>query len=570
MPNSLAAYWRCGRSAFKQFGVKLVAVVLVHGLAHAAVWQWSVPVKPEKPERGPARAWLWIPPNCKQVRGIVVAQHNMEEIPILENPKFRAALAEMNFAEVWVAPFFDHTFRFNQGAGETLEDMLNRLAVESGYTELKYVPLAPIGHSAAASWPYYFAAWKPERALCALSVSGQWPYFRHPDFAPDIWGDRNIDFVPCLETMGEYEGADSFSREGLKQRTEHPKMPLSMLACPGEGHFASTDAKAEFLAFYLRKAVQHRMPKDWNGKSAPQLIPIDPTKTGWLAEKWRRDQAPTVSPAPVGKYQGDPKEAFWFFDEETVRTVEKYQARHRGLKPQLVGYQQDGIFVPQKETHLQVDLKFQPLADGVTFKLAGDFYAAVPSGSSRLPNWTGLPTNAPLGHASSGAISVDIICGPVKKISADTFALWPQKETLQNTNATRYELVFAATHPGDAEYKPAVLQSHMFVPARNTLGAPQEITFPLIPDQTRTTGSLPLNAVSDSGEPVRYLVREGPAEVDGDVLRFTPIPPRAKFPVKVTVIAWQYGRTGEPRLQSAEPVERAFTIVKSNDIPESH
>lgn len=56
MPNSLAAYWRCGRSAFKQFGVKLVAVVLLHGLAHAAVWQWSVPVKPEKPERGPARA----------------------------------------------------------------------------------------------------------------------------------------------------------------------------------------------------------------------------------------------------------------------------------------------------------------------------------------------------------------------------------------------------------------------------------------------------------------------------------------------------------------------------------
>lgn len=538
-------------------------LLLVAVFLRAAEWQWSVPVKPEKPERGPARAWLWVPPHCEHVRGVVIAQHNMEEISILENPKFRAALAEMDFAEVWVAPFFDHTFRFNQGAGETLEDMLNRLAEESGYAELKFVPLAPIGHSAAASWPYYFAAWKPGRSLCALSVSGQWPYFRHPDFAPDIWGDRNIDFVPCLETMGEYEAADSFSREGLKERAEHPKMPLSMLANPGQGHFASTDEKAEFLAFYLRKAVQHRVPKDWNGKSAPQLIPIDPTKTGWLAEKWRRDKAPTVSPAPVDQYKGDPKEAFWFFDEETVRAVQDYEARHRGLKPQLVGYVQDGKMVAQNESHLQVDLKFRLEADGITFKLAGAFYDVVPPVSAgRVTGWTGLPTNAPIGHASSGAISVDPICGPVKKLSADTFAFWPQKETLLNTNATRHELVFAVTHPGDAEYKPAVLQSHMFVPARNTSGAAQRITFPPIPDQPRKTQSLKLNAVSDSGEPVRYLVREGPAEVSGDLLAFTKIPPGAKFPVKVTVIAWQYGRSSEPRLQSAEPVECTFKIVK--------
>ncbi len=57
-------------------------------------------------------------------------------------------------------------------------------------------------------------------------------------------------------------------------------------------------------------------------------------------------------------------------------------------------------------------------------------------------------------------------------------------------------------------------------------------------------------------------MREGPAEVKGDVLTFTQIPPGAKFPVNVTVIAWQYGRSSEPRFQSAEPVERTFKIVK--------
>src|SRR5450759_2835702 len=212
----------------------------------AAEWQWSVTVKSEKPEAGPARAWLWIPPNCERVRGLVVAQHNMEEISILENPKFRKALADLDFAEIWVAPFFDHIFSFNAGAGETFNGMVNELADVSGYSEVKFAPVVPIGHSAAASWPYYFAAWQPDRTLAVLSVSGQWPYVRDTFTGPEIWGDRNIDFVPFLESMGEYESADTWSREGLRERQQHPKMPLSMLANPAQGHFASSDAKVEY------------------------------------------------------------------------------------------------------------------------------------------------------------------------------------------------------------------------------------------------------------------------------------------------------------------------------------
>ena len=530
-----------------------IAILPVNG----AVWQWSVGVKSEKPENGPARAWLWIPPNCKQVRGVVVAQNNMEEISILENPKFRKALADLNFAEIWVAPPFDHLFRFNEGAGETFNGLMNDLAAASGYSELQFVPVVPMGHSAVASWPYYFAAWNPERTLAALSISGQWPYFRNKDFAPDIWGDRNIDFVPCLESMGEYESANDWSREGLWERQQHPLMPLSMLASPAQGHFASSDAKGEYLALYIRKAVEYRLPKNWEGNSPPKLNPIDPTKTGWLADKWRLNQPPTAPAAPVSEYKGDPKEAFWFFDEGLAKATEKYEAAYRGLKPQLVGYIQDGQMASQTASHLQVTLKFEPEADGVTFKLSGAFYGAVPSGSPRLPQWTGLPAGSPLGHAAnSNAVSIDRICGPFEKLSANTFAIRFQKETLLNTNARQYELVFAAPHPGDKEYKPAVQQAHMFIPARNEVGAEQHLTFPEIPDQKAGTKSVKLMASSDANVPVYYFVREGPAEMDGNVLKFMPLPPRAKFPVKVTVVAWQYGRATEPKLKTAVPVER--------------
>ena len=58
-------------------------------------------------------------------------------------------------------------------------------------------------------------------------------------------------------------------------------------------------------------------------------------------------------------------------------------------------------------------------------------------------------------------------------------------------------------------------------------------------------------------------MREGPAEVAQDgTLTLTRIPPRAKYPVKVTVVATQWGRSIDPKLQTAQPVERTFSITQ--------
>ena len=53
------------------------------------------------------RAFLWIPPDCRQVRGVVVGQNNMLEEGILQHPDFRKALAQLGFAEIFIAPTFD-------------------------------------------------------------------------------------------------------------------------------------------------------------------------------------------------------------------------------------------------------------------------------------------------------------------------------------------------------------------------------------------------------------------------------------------------------------------------------
>jgi hypothetical protein len=114
--------------------------------AWVTVWQWSVP-------DGQARAYLWIPDNCQQVRAVVVANHNMIEQGILEHPTMRQTLTDLGFAEVWVVPAMDGTFDFNKGAGEHFQKIMDALATESGYDELRTALVVPIGHSACATYP---------------------------------------------------------------------------------------------------------------------------------------------------------------------------------------------------------------------------------------------------------------------------------------------------------------------------------------------------------------------------------------------------------------------------------
>lgn len=525
----------------------------------AQVWQWSVPV--QKARNAGARAFLWIPEHCKKVKVVIVAQNNMEEQSIVENSFFRSEMAKLGFAVIWVSPFFDHLFRFNEGAGDIFNGMMNDLAQVSGYNELVYAPVIGIGHSAAASWPYYFAAWNPGRALACISVSGQWPYVRSAQFSPDIWGDRNIDFIPCLETMGEYEAANTWSTEGLKERTAHPLMPLSMLACPAEGHFAATEKKIRYIAFYIKKAAQYRLPKYYPENGPPVLQPIDPSRTGWLMDKWRKDKMPATAPAPVGQYKGDTTQAFWFFDKETIDETVKYESSWRGMKAQLLGYEQNGRVLPQRNTHLQVDLQFIPLEDGISFHVKGVFLDTVPGAHPRTSEWTGLPAGSPIGHAGGAVpVSINRVSGPFKKVNDTTFRLALEKGLPPEPK--NYELVFTAAHPGDAIYKPAVQQGHLIMKPANTEGAPQQIRFPEIPDQRVSTRAVPLQASSDACLPISYYVLEGPAFIDGNMLVFTPIPPKTRYPVKVTVVAWQYGNSHAPKWQTAAPVSRTFYIRK--------
>jgi hypothetical protein len=522
-----------------------------------AVWQWSVPM-------GEGRAFLWIPEDCARVRAVVVAQHNMIEQGILEHPQMRRALAALGIAEVFIAPPFDRPFDFNHGAGERLEGMMRALADESGYTELAVAPAVPLGHSACASFPWNFAAWNPGRTLAVLSVKGDAPLTDLTGSgAPNPeWGRRQIDGIPGLMVMSEQEWWEDRLQPLFKFRAAHPATPLAILADTGHGHFDATDELVEFLALFIRKSAAARLPLD----GSAELRPVNPA-SGWLTDRWRRDEPTHGASAPVGKYAGDQAEACWCFDEEMALAVEALQAKGRGEKVQQVDFFEAGEPVPISTTHTGIELKFQPEADGVGFRLAAGFIVPLPAQAPSAakdkpaPAKTVIPQKAVTGTHASGLVFVNPIVGPVRQVGPDLFRVVFDRACLP-ADPRNHDAWLVASHPGDAEYKGAVQQAMLRLP-RWKNGPPQTITFPAIANQKTGTERVELAAVSDADVPVDYYVREGPAFVRDGVLHLTRLPPRAKLPLKITVVAWQFGRGAPSPLRAAEPVERSFFLLSS-------
>ena len=514
--------------------------------AVAQVWQWSVSVDSafSSETNNPPRAFLWIPDHCKKVKGVVFAQHNMVEEGMLERPLFRQTLAELGFAEVWVTPILDMTFNFKKDAAEDFQRMMDLLAAESGYAELSTAPVVPLGHSALASFPWNFAAWNPERTLAVVSVHGDVPLTPLTGSGkpnPD-WGNRNINGVPGLFIMGEYEWWEDRIQPGFRFVKEHPLVPITFFADAGRGHFDYSDQMVEFVCMFLKKAAAHRLPKK-NGKSLKYVSP----QKGWLTDRWRKDSLPLYPSAPYAQYTGNKWEASFCFDKEMATALNNIYERSRGKINQFIGFEQDGKTLPMQKTHGVFQLPFRPLHDGASFHLNAFF-----SDSLRLQKVSGQ---------ASTPLIVRKITGPVEKLNDTTFRISFSRTGFNNTKRSN-DIWLIAENDGDEKYKSIVQQISMRFPLPNKEGVPQTIQFDPLQNSTKGTTSVALEAIASSGLPVSFYVREGPAEISGNHLVLTPIPPRTRFPVKITVVAWQYGVPG--KFQSAVPVERELYITDGN------
>lgn len=516
----------------------------------AVEWQWSVRLKNYiSPETGKEpTAFLWIPSDCHQLRAVMIGKHNMSEETLFEMPRFRKALSRMGIGLIWITPGIDQRWDVTKGTQKIFNQMMKDLAEVSGYSELEHVPVVPVGHSAMATYPWNFAAWNPERTLAVISLHGDAPRTNLCGYGGENleWGrTRNIDGIPGLMIEGEYEWWEARVNPALAFRMMYPESCISFLCDTGRGHFDVAEQTADYIALFLRKALEWRLLENSSLNEPVHLKKLNP-KEGWLAERWHPEQKNRSKAASYSNYKGDKHDAFWYFDKEMAELTEARYAKYRGKQMQYLGFMQRGQLVKYDSgQHAGIIAAFRPEADGLTFHVQGIYTDSLRSS----------PTKE---HAHSG-IKITRICGPVAKVNDTTFTVRFYRMGMDNPRRSG-DIWLLAANEGDSKYKSAVQQFTIRIPYRNTEGKRQYILFPGIENVREGVESVSLEAVSDCGLPIYYYVKEGPAELQGNKLVFTKIPPRSKFPVKVTVVAWQYGIARQ--VQTAEPVERSFFIKK--------
>jgi hypothetical protein len=189
----------------------------------------------------------------------------------------------------------------------------------------------------------------------------------------------------------------------------------------------------------------------------------------------------------------------------------------------------------------------------VSFTVNAAFRDAVPTPFADAGKTLGHSTNGPIQYCVLGWAGASEQTGP------NTFRIRFDREGFDGRTT---HILIGALHPGDAQYRATIAAASLEVPGSNSGGTNQTITFPPISDVTAGTKSVALGATVDSGLVPEYYVSWGPAVIDGNSIRFTQIPARAKFPIEVRVTAYQWGKSTAPAYASAVAVTQTFHIVQ--------
>jgi len=524
----------------------LLILAISPASASAAVFQYSVPVATSK---GSRPAYLWIPPQAANVRGVVMGGMTLMEREFAKDQRIRQACAEARLAIVFL--------KCGLSAAD-LQNVLDDLARVSGYRELSAAPLMFVGHSAGGPQAKARAIEMADRCFGLVQYRGGVPGGSEP-VPPGVPALMMIgQFDEFGGTMRDESGRETWEggRDAMTAfRAADPRNLGSIVVEPGAGHFAWSDRNAAYLALFIGKAARACIPEGWpaDGKKSVTLQQIDHTR-GWLSDLTIKT-AGRVEPASYEEYEGEKAKAAWHFDRQMAEATVAYHAGGFAKQDQFLRWN-DPFWVDAGTRFFFTKLTW--VGDGQTLQVHpvyADVYPSQPGG--RGPRW--LDAGKPVGH-SGAPIRVRGISGPVVALGANTLRM--QYDNLAPaTEGSR--VTFMAYSMGDSQYR-YTEQVGMMPRGFKGLakGQQQTITFPAIGNLKADSGPVALEATSDAGLPVDYYVAYGPAEIVGGKLKIADVPSRAKFPIEVKVVAYQFGRGIEPLVKTAEPVEQTIRIEK--------
>ncbi len=517
-----------------------------------STWSNGLPTK--------ATGYLWIPENCRRLRGLLILCANVPEHMLVGHPAIRQVCMANDLGIFWGVPSFYNFNAKNEHGTQVafLQHLLDSLAANSGYAEVATVPWLPMGESGHLLMVDALVEAAPERCIAGIWIKNNHLPPRNRQIPALVaygtaqeWSQDKSDLRTNWNNIHQaYEGI-------LNQRQLYPDWPLSYLIDGTSGHFDCSARLVQYFAHYIDLVTRARLPM----QPGASLKPISITD-GFLTDL----PVPGHEKHPTRAYGETPPEARavpWYLDRasaEEAQAIARINWHAASQLPtfadehgQLFPYTFNGItWMPinktsEPSTNGLVTPTLETESDGITFSLQGRLRDKLPA------NFVGA--GEPLAQAP-GATSLEWLCGCVEPLGHGRFRLaldrtWPSP------------IYVAVRHGGSAGIRAAV-QPGQISRDGHFGGIPQKITFEKIADVNASTVSIPLKAHTEAGLPVRFFVVAGPAIVLSDRLVFTKIPPRTRFPVAVTVAAWQWGRGGDSKVNTAEIVRQTFQILSES------
>ena len=524
-----------------------------------------------------ARAYLWVPEECKKLQGILVLGGNVPEMMLAAHPEIRKVCRENNLGIVWCPASFFNTKRYGpekKVPGKEgvvfLQQLLNGLAETSGYPEVATVPWIPIGESGHLLMSDALVEEGNGRAIAGIWLKNN-HLPPHDRTTPALvvfgsaqeWGQDKPDTNNHTTFLNRWASNATGYEMVVNERKAHPDWPLTYAIDGQSGHFDCSEKVATITARFIDNVVKARLPDD----GSTNLRSVDLSK-GWLADMPAPGHQATT---PVPWNDATNRAMPWFFDKASAEEAQALGKVDWNSKTQLPAFADtNGTVMPFIFNGISsISINCQPKtytnavtgavtnapviitdADGITFHLRGVLLDTVPE------NFVGAGAGAKL-EKTPGDPVVEWTSGCIEPLGKGSFRVaidrcWPSQATYLAVRQPGRESVRGIVQPGGVDLR-----------GMNNEGKPQKISFDPIPDVKAGTESIQLKATSDSGLLVRFFVDAGPAIIQGDKLVFTKIPANAKFPLTVTVGAWQFGRWAEPKIKKADIVKQSFHILPS-------
>ena len=349
--------------------------------------------------------FLRLPANTDSVKAVLYCHQNMTEEVLFRSDYFTGEMDRLGVAMAFVqqgSQNWDVTVKDEAGrtCQERFEMLLDEWSRRYAHPEISKAMIIPFGHSAQATFPWNFAAWNPERTLCIISYHGDAPRTNLCGYgrANIEWGrTRNIDSIPGLMIMGEYEWWEARLNPARAFRIMYPESRISFLRDAGRGHFDLCRETQQYIVRFIEKSLKN--------------------------------------PRPAGGVEYD---GFWYQDKEMAALTKARQNAVQGKRMQYVSAMHDGKLLPFDPTqHIRIrsiwkedTLRLQPVFVDSTHSVLSAKHAAT------TPR-------------------VVLISGAAKEVAPNTFV----RDTAYFGNDPKRlwdGVTFCVEADGDKRYKPAV------------------------------------------------------------------------------------------------------------------